>query len=480
MDMMKKVPVREQEPLVRAKNFDEVCLGYNEEEAVAEAQRCLNCKNPRCVQGCPVSIDIPAFIQEVKNRDFKAAAGVIAKSSALPAVCGRVCPQETQCEGVCVRGIKGEAVAIGKLERFVADWARENGIAAENKSVKNGQKVAVIGAGPAGLTCAGDLIKLGYEVKIFEALHEPGGVLVYGIPEFRLPKDSVVKTEVENVKKLGVEIETDCIIGKSVSIDELMDKEGFDAVFIGSGAGLPMFMNIPGETASGVFSANEFLTRNNLMKAFREDYDTPIHCGKKVAVVGGGNVAMDAARTALRLGAETHIIYRRSEKELPARAEEVHHAKEEGIIFNLLTNPTEILVDDNGWVKGIRIIHMELGEPDASGRRRPVEIPGSEEEIEVDTVIMALGTSPNPLISSTTKGLHRGGRGERPDQPRGRLRRRRRCDRCCHRDSRHGRGQGRGKGNRRVSHREKGLNNQGTEPMKVFDIPEGMDYTQSV
>ena len=405
MDMMKKVPVREQEPLVRAKNFDEVCLGYNEEEAVAEAQRCLNCKNPRCVQGCPVSIDIPAFIQEVKNRDFKAAAGVIAKSSALPAVCGRVCPQETQCEGVCVRGIKGEAVAIGKLERFVADWARENGIAAENESVKNGQKVAVIGAGPAGLTCAGDLIKLGYEVKIFEALHEPGGVLVYGIPEFRLPKDSVVKTEVENVKKLGVEIETDCIIGKSVSIDELMDKEGFDAVFIGSGAGLPMFMNIPGETASGVFSANEFLTRNNLMKAFRDDYDTPIHCGKKVAVVGGGNVAMDAARTALRLGAETHIIYRRSEKELPARAEEVHHAKEEGIIFNLLTNPTEILVDDNGWVKGIRIIHMELGEPDASGRRRPVEIPGSEEEIEVDTVIMALGTSPNPLISSTTKGL---------------------------------------------------------------------------
>ena len=405
MDMMKKVPVREQEPLVRAKNFDEVCLGYNEEEAVAEAQRCLNCKNPRCVQGCPVSIDIPAFIQEVKNRDFKAAAGVIAKSSARPAVCGRVCPQETQCEGVCVRGIKGEAVAIGKLERFVADWARENGIAAENESVKNGQKVAVIGAGPAGLTCAGDLIKLGYEVKIFEALHEPGGVLVYGIPEFRLPKDSVVKTEVENVKKLGVEIETDCIIGKSVSIDELMDKEGFDAVFIGSGAGLPMFMNIPGETASGVFSANEFLTRNNLMKAFREDYDTPIHCGKKVAVVGGGNVAMDAARTALRLGAETHIIYRRSEKELPARAEEVHHAKEEGIIFNLLTNPTEILVDDNGWVKGIRIIHMELGEPDASGRRRPVEIPGSEEEIEVDTVIMALGTSPNPLISSTTKGL---------------------------------------------------------------------------
>ena len=405
MDVMKKVPIREQDPLVRAKNFDEVCLGYNEEEAVMEASRCLNCKNPRCVSGCPVSIDIPAFIDKVKNRDYKAAAEVIAENSALPAVCGRVCPQESQCEGVCVRGIKGEAVAIGKLERFVADWARENGIAAENKAEKNGQKVAVIGSGPAGLTCAGELIKKGYEVTIFEALHEPGGVLVYGIPEFRLPKDLVVAKEVENVKKLGVKIETDTIIGKSVSIDDLMDEEGYDAVFIGSGAGLPMFMNIPGETASGVFSANEFLTRNNLMKAFRDDYDTPIHCGKKVVVVGGGNVAMDAARTALRLGAETHIVYRRSEKELPARAEEVHHAKEEGIIFNLLTNPTEILTDENGWVKGIRIIHMELGEPDASGRRRPVEVPGSEEEIEADTVIMALGTSPNPLISSTTEGL---------------------------------------------------------------------------
>lgn len=405
MDMMKKVPVREQEPLVRAKNFDEVCLGYNEEEAVAEAQRCLNCKNPRCMQGCPVSIDIPAFIAEVKNREFAKAAGVIAQSSALPAVCGRVCPQETQCEGVCVRGIKGEAVAIGKLERFVADWARENNVVAEFKPEKKGQKVAVIGAGPAGLTCAGDLAKLGYDVKIFEALHEAGGVLVYGIPEFRLPKDAVVKAEVENVKKLGVEIETDCIIGKSVSIDELIDEEGYDAVFIGSGAGLPMFMHIPGETASGVFSANEFLTRNNLMKAFRDDYDTPIHCGKKVVVVGGGNVAMDAARTALRLGAEVHIVYRRSEKELPARAEEVHHAKEEGIIFDLLQNPVEILVDDNGWVRGCKVIKMELGEPDASGRRRPVEIPGSEYEIECDTLIMALGTSPNPLISSTTKGL---------------------------------------------------------------------------
>lgn len=405
MDMMKKVPVAEQEPQVRARNFAEVCLGYTEEEAVAEAERCLNCKNPRCVAGCPVSIDIPAFIQAVKGREHKKAAEIIGESSALPAVCGRVCPQETQCEGVCVRGIKGESVAIGKLERFVADWARENKVTVENKAEKIGQKVAVIGSGPAGLTCAGDLVKLGYDVTIFEALHEAGGVLVYGIPEFRLPKDTVVAHEVENVRKLGVKIETDTIVGKSVSIDELMDEEGYDAVFIGSGAGLPMFMGIPGETASGVFSANEFLTRNNLMKAFREDYDTPIHCGKRVAVVGGGNVAMDAARTALRLGAETHIIYRRSEAELPARAEEVHHAKEEGIIFDLLTNPTEILTDENGWVRGIRVIHMELGEPDASGRRRPVEIPGSEEEIPVDTVIMALGTSPNPLISSTTDGL---------------------------------------------------------------------------
>lgn len=405
MDMMKKVPVAEQEPQVRAGNFEEVCLGYTEEEAVAEAERCLNCKNPRCVAGCPVSIDIPAFIQALKGREHKRAAEIIGESSALPAVCGRVCPQETQCEGVCVRGIRGESVAIGKLERFVADWARENKVVVENKAEKNGQRVAVIGSGPAGLTCAGDLVKLGYEVTIFEALHEAGGVLVYGIPEFRLPKDSVVAHEVENVRKLGVKIETDTIVGKSVSIDELMDEEGYDAVFIGSGAGLPMFMGIPGETASGVFSANEFLTRNNLMKAFREDYDTPIHCGKRVAVVGGGNVAMDAARTALRLGAETHIIYRRSEAELPARAEEVHHAKEEGIIFDLLTNPTEILTDENGWVCGIRVIHMKLGEPDASGRRRPVEIPGSEEEIPVDTVIMALGTSPNPLISSTTDGL---------------------------------------------------------------------------
>lgn len=405
MDMMKRVPIAEQAPKERAQNFKEVCLGYTEEEARAEASRCLNCKNPRCVAGCPVSINIPAFLQQVVAGQEEKAAGIIAESSALPAVCGRVCPQEIQCEGVCIRGIKGEPVAIGKLERYVADWAREHKLEPENNAKKNGQRVAVIGAGPAGLTCAGDLAKLGYEVKIFEALHEPGGVLVYGIPEFRLPKDTVVAHEVENVKKLGVEIETNTIIGKSVSVDDLLDGEGYDAVFIGSGAGLPMFMHIPGETASGVFSANEFLTRNNLMKAFREDYDTPIFAGKRAVVVGGGNVAMDAARTALRLGAETHIVYRRSEAELPARAEEVHHAKEEGIIFDLLTNPVEILQDENGWVRGVRVIHMELGEPDQSGRRRPIEIPGSEEEISADTVIMALGTSPNPLLSSTTEGL---------------------------------------------------------------------------
>ena len=404
-DVLKKVPVREQEPKVRATNFDEVCLGYNKEEAVEEAQRCLHCKNAKCVQGCPVNINIPGFIGELKEGKVEEAYKVISESSALPAICGRVCPQESQCEGKCIRGIKGEPVSIGKLERFVADWARENGIKPPAPQAKNGHKVAVIGSGPSGLTCAGDLAKLGYDVTIFEALHEPGGVLVYGIPEFRLPKLDVVAKEVENVKSLGVKIETNVIIGKSVTIDELMDEEGFEAVFIGSGAGLPMFMGIPGETAKGVFSANEYLTRNNLMKAFRDDYDTPIVHGRKVAVVGGGNVAMDAARTALRLGAEVHIIYRRSEAELPARAEEVHHAKEEGIIFDLLTNPTEILVDENDNVRGIRCIRMELGEPDASGRRRPVEIPGSEFEIEVDTVIMSLGTSPNPLISSTTIGL---------------------------------------------------------------------------
>ncbi|MBO6137470.1 MAG: NADPH-dependent glutamate synthase [Lachnospiraceae bacterium] len=405
VDMMKRVPVREQEPEVRAKNFDEVCLGYNKEEAMEEATRCLNCKNPRCVEGCPVSINIPAFISEVKDGNFEEAAKIIAKSSALPAVCGRVCPQESQCEGVCVRGIKGDSVSIGKLERFVADWARENNIKPTVDVPKKGKKVAVIGSGPSGLTCAGDLAKMGYDVTIFEALHKAGGVLVYGIPEFRLPKDKVVEPEVENVRALGVKIETDVVIGKSVKIDELMEKEGFDAVYIASGAGLPRFMNIPGEQALGVYSANEFLTRNNLMKAYRDDYDTPIARGKKVVVVGGGNVAMDAARTALRLGGEVHIVYRRSEAELPARAEEVHHAKEEGIIFDLLTNPVEILEDENGWVKGIRVIKMELGEPDESGRRSPVEIKGSEYEIECDTVIMSLGTSPNPLISSTTKGL---------------------------------------------------------------------------
>ena len=404
-DMMKKVPVREQDPKVRATNFDEVCLGYNMEEARAEATRCLNCKNAKCVAGCPVSIDIPAFVNEVKNGNIEEAAKVIAKSSALPAVCGRVCPQESQCEGQCIRGIKGEPVSIGKLERFVADWSRENGFVPAAPEVKNGKKVAVIGSGPAGLTCAGDLAKLGYEVTIFEALHEAGGVLTYGIPEFRLPKSGVVQPEINNVKALGVKIETNVVIGKSVTIDELMEEEGFQAVFIGSGAGLPKFMGIPGENANGVFSANEYLTRSNLMKAFRDDYDTPLCESKKVVVVGGGNVAMDAARTALRLGAEVHIVYRRSEKELPARVEEVHHAKKEGIVFNLLTNPAEILTDENGWVKGIVCRRMELGEPDESGRRRPVEVVGSEFEIEADTVIMALGTSPNPLISNTTKGL---------------------------------------------------------------------------
>lgn len=404
-DMMKKVPVREQDPKVRATNFKEVCLGYNMEEAVAESERCLNCKNAKCIAGCPVSINIPAFIQEVKAGNIEEAAKVIALSSALPAVCGRVCPQESQCEGQCVRGIKGEAVSIGKLERFVADWSREHGFVPAAPEKTNGKKVAVIGSGPAGLTCAGDLAKMGYDVTIFEALHEAGGVLVYGIPEFRLPKENVVKKEIENVLSLGVKIETNVIVGKSVTIDELLNEEGYSAVFIGSGAGLPKFMGIPGENANGVFSANEYLTRSNLMKAFQADSATPIMESKKVAVVGGGNVAMDAARTALRLGAEVHIVYRRSEEELPARVEEVHHAKQEGIIFDLLTNPVEILEDEKGWVKGMKCVRMELGEPDASGRRRPVEIPGSEFTLELDTVIMALGTSPNPLISSTTEGL---------------------------------------------------------------------------
>ncbi|MBQ7680215.1 MAG: NADPH-dependent glutamate synthase [Butyrivibrio sp.] len=405
MDVLTRVPVREQDPKVRAANFEEVCLGYNEEEARAEAERCLNCKNPQCVKGCPVSIDIPRFIQQVKEGDMAGAYQTISLSSALPAVCGRVCPQETQCEGKCIRGIKGDPVSIGKLERFVADTAREQGVKPEGAKEKNGHKVAVIGSGPSGLTCAGDLARMGYDVTIFEALHEAGGVLVYGIPEFRLPKTRVVAAEIENVKSLGVKIETDVVIGKSVTVDELMKKEGFEAVFIGSGAGLPRFMSIPGEQSLGVFSANEFLTRSNLMKAFDENSTTPIMRPKKCVVVGGGNVAMDAARTALRLGAEVHVVYRRGEEELPARREEVEHAKQEGIIFDLLTNPVEILANEEGWVTGCRCIRMELGEPDESGRRSPVEIAGSEFDIECDAVIMSLGTSPNPLISSTTEGL---------------------------------------------------------------------------
>lgn len=406
-----RVPVREQDPKVRATNFEEVCYGYNIEEAQLEASRCLNCKNPRCVSACPVNISIPEFISKVAEGAFAEAASVIARDSSLPAICGRVCPQETQCEGSCILGVKGEPVAIGKLERFVADWSRENGGVKPETAPANGHKVAVIGSGPAGLACASDLAKLGYDVTIFEALHRPGGVLVYGIPEFRLPKDEVVEAEINEVRALGVKIETNVIAGRTVKIDALLDEEGFDAVFIGSGAGLPKFMGIPGENLNGVCSANEFLTRNNLMKAFRDDYMTPIHAGKKVVVVGGGNVAMDAARTALRLGAETTIVYRRTENELPARREEVHHAKEEGIEFAMLTNPVEIIGDERGWVKAVRCIRMELGEPDESGRRSPVPVPGSEFDIETETVIMSLGTSPNPLIAKTTGGLDTNRRG---------------------------------------------------------------------
>ena len=409
-----RVPVREQDPKVRAHNFEEVCYGYNLEEATTEATRCLHCKNPRCVQACPVSVKIPEFIAKVAAGDIAGAAAIIAEDSSLPAVCGRVCPQESQCEGSCILGVKGEPVAIGKLERFVADYSATTGanpVEAPAAPAPGPAKVAIIGSGPAGLACASDLAKKGYDVTIFEALHKAGGVLEYGIPEFRLPKDTILKREIDAVKALGVKIETDVIVGRTVTIDQLMGKEGYKAVFVGTGAGLPKFMGIPGENLNGVFSANEFLTRNNLMKAFREDYLTPIHAGKKCCVVGGGNVAMDAARTALRLGADTTIVYRRTENELPARKEEVHHAKEEGIDFQMLTNPVEILGDEKGWVRAIKCIRMELGEPDASGRRSPVPIPGSEFEIPTETVIMALGTAPNPLIVNTTKGLQATRRG---------------------------------------------------------------------
>ena len=406
-----RVPVREQDPAVRARNFEEVCYGYNEQEAVLEASRCLNCKKPRCVEACPVSIQIPAFISKVAAGDIREAARIISQDSSLPAVCGRVCPQETQCEGSCILGVKGEPVAIGKLERFVADWSRHNGVRFADKAPANGIKVAVVGSGPAGLACASDLARWGYDVTVFEVLHKAGGVLQYGIPEFRLPKEEVVEYEVENVRRLGVKIETDVVVGRTVTVDDLFDKEGFKAVFIGSGAGLPKFMGIPGENLNGVFSANEFLTRNNLMHGYDPTYDTPVFSGRRSVIVGGGNVAMDAARTALRLGSEVTVVYRRTEKELPARVEEVHHAKEEGIEFRLLTNPVEILGDEKGWVRGIRCIRMELGEPDESGRRSPVPVPGSEFEIETDTVIMSLGTSPNPMIARSTPGLETNRRG---------------------------------------------------------------------
>jgi glutamate synthase (NADPH/NADH) small chain len=406
--MANKIPrvhAREQDAKIRITNFDEVCYGYSADEAMLEASRCLNCKNPRCVNDCPVNINIPEFISQIAKNNFAKAAEIIAQYSSLPAVCGRVCPQETQCEGSCILGIKNEPVAIGKLERFVADWLRENKLSFSKKVKNIGKRIAVIGSGPAGLTCAYDLAKTGYDVTIFEALHEAGGVLAYGIPEFRLPKKTVIDYEIENIKKTGVKIETNIIIGRTLTVEQLLDEEKFDAVFIGTGAGLPKFMNIRGENLNGVMSANEFLTRTNLMKAFDKNYDTPVYVGKKVVVVGGGNVAMDAARTALRLGSEVIIAYRRTEAELPARREEVIHAKEEGIVFNMLTNPIEIIGNDKGWVKEIRCVRCKLGEPDSSGRRSPLTIPDSEFNIETDAVIMALGTSPNPLIASTTKGL---------------------------------------------------------------------------
>ncbi|MBQ8403262.1 MAG: NADPH-dependent glutamate synthase [Clostridia bacterium] len=399
-----KHPMPEQAADVRNKNFSEVALGYTEETAIAEAKRCLNCKKPMCVDGCPVNVKIPEFISLVAEGKFEEAYQKISETSSLPAVCGRVCPQERQCESKCIRGIKGEPVAIGRLERFCADYHMAHGKSEEIKIEKNGHKVAIVGAGPAGLTCAGDLAKLGYDVTVFEAFHVAGGVLMYGIPEFRLPKE-IVQKEVEKLQNLGVKIETNTVVGQAVAVDELISEEGFEAVFIGTGAGLPMFMRIPGEGLSGVYSANEFLTRINLMKAYLDDYATPIKKHNKVAIVGGGNVAMDAARCAKRLGAEVYIVYRRGREELPARAEEVHHAEEEGIIFKLLCNPTEILGDENGNVKAMRCVEMELGEPDASGRRKPIEKKGSDFILEVDSVIMALGTSPNPLIKNTTEGL---------------------------------------------------------------------------
>lgn len=406
-----RVPAREQNPAIRATNFEEVCYGYNLDEASLESSRCLQCKNPRCVAACPVSIRIPEFIGALHEGQLQQAADIIAADSSLPSICGRVCPQESQCEGACILGIKGEAVAIGKLERFVGDWKLEHGASTQPAATRNGHKVAVIGSGPAGLACASDLARMGYEVKIFEALHKVGGVLVYGIPEFRLPKERIVAREIAEVEKLGVEIETDVIVGRTLTIDALLDDEGYDAVFIGSGAGLPHFMGIPGENLNGVVSANEFLTRTNLMHAYDTQYDTPIYVGQRVVVVGGGNVAMDAVRTAKRLGAEATIVYRRSEKELPARTEEVHHAKQEGICFRMLTNPTEVLGDDKGWVRGIRCVEMELGEPDESGRRSPVVKAGSEFGCDCDVVVMALGTSPNPLLAATTEGLETTRRG---------------------------------------------------------------------
>jgi glutamate synthase (NADPH) small chain len=411
MKITGSVLVREQDPGIRKYNFDEVSFGYNEEEALLEASRCLNCKKPQCINGCPVNIDIPGFITSLKNRDYEGSSGILFSSTKFPSVCGRVCPQETQCEGMCILGIKGEPVAIGKLERYIGDWSRENGFGIPVNSGPNGHTVAVIGSGPAGLTCAGELATMGYDVTIFEALHKPGGVLVYGIPEFRLPKETVVMHEVNNLRRMGVKIITDAVIGKAGNIDTLLDDDKFEAVFIGTGAGLPVFMNIPGENLNGVLSANEFLTRINLMKAYDNSYATPVKTGQKVAVVGGGNVAMDTARAAVRVGAEVTVVYRRSAQELPARAEEVRHAREEGIDFVLLANPLEVIGDENGWVKALKCIRMELGEADESGRRRPVAIPDSEFLIDTNTVIMSLGTSPNPLIARTTPDLetHRNG-----------------------------------------------------------------------